>query len=213
MSVELGAEKEAERLAELLCARLCHDLAGAVGAVAAGAELVAEEGTAGPMAAEALELMAVSAASLAARLSYLRLALGPANQGAVAQARGLAEAYFAKGHPQGEWRLDWPPNEAAPVSPDQAKLLLNLICLAQECLPRGGVIAVRPAEIEMVIARGSPLLGEAAQWLRPLLSDGMSPRAAQGAYAALLARRLSCRIDLRKGDDVIAFAVERQIVP
>jgi histidine phosphotransferase ChpT len=205
-----GVESEAA-LAELLCARLCHDLAGAVGAVTAGAELLAEEGAASPMAAEALDLMASSAASLAARLRFLRLAVGPGNQGAAAQARPLAEAYFAKGHPTGEWRLDWPHDPAA-LSSDQAKLLLNLICLAQECLPRGGTIEVCPNQPDMVVARGTGIiLGEAIQGLRAPDPAGLSPRAAQGAYTALLARRMGSSIDVRQGDAILTLAVNRKI--
>jgi histidine phosphotransferase ChpT len=196
-------------LAELLCARLCHDLAGAVGAVTAGAELLAEEGPASPMAAEALDLMADSAASMA-RLRYLRLAVGPANQGAAHQVRALAEAYFEKGFPQGDWRLDWPPELAAIDSPDRAKLLLNLIGLAQECLPRGGVIAVRPDQSDMVVAIGAAVSGEAMQGLTATSFAGLSPRAAQGAYAALLARRLALTITPQPRDGALALAVMQE---
>jgi len=196
-------------LAELLCARLCHDLAGAVGAVTAGAELLAEEGTASPMAGEALELMAGSAASLAARLRFLRLAVGPANQGAAAQAQPLAEAYFSKGFPGGEWRLDWPQDPKPTLTPDQAKLLLNLICVAQECLPRGGIIEVRPDQAETVVARGAGLiLGEAVHGMRAADQAGLTPRAAQGAYAALLARRMGSSIDVRQCDATLTLSVK-----
>jgi histidine phosphotransferase ChpT len=199
-------------LAELLCARLCHDLAGAVGAVTAGAELLAEEGAASPIAAEALDLMANSAVSLAARLRFLRLAMGPGNQGAPAQARSLAEAYFAKGYPSGEWMLDWPHDSPALLAPDLAKLLLNLVCVAQECLPRGGTIEVRPDRDEIVTARGAVIaLGEAMQGLQAKDAAGLSPRAAQGAYTALLARRMGSSIDVCQGDDAVTLVVNRKI--
>ncbi len=135
---------EQERLAELLCARLCHDLAGAVGAVSAGAELLADEGVDSPMAGEAISLLGDSAASMTARLRFLRLALGPSSSSAPSEARPLTVAYLEKGYPQGDWTLDWPADQAGIDSPDLAKLLLNLICLAQDSLPRGGVIVVRP---------------------------------------------------------------------
>lgn len=200
-------------LAELLCARLCHDLAGVVGAVSAGAELLTEEGVASPMAAEALDLMSSSAASMAARLRFLRLAVGPSNQGAATQARNLADAYFIKGHPQGEWQLDWPYDQAAPDSPEQAKLLLNLICLAQECLPRGGNIVVRPRQSDLVTAEGAVVaVGEAVQGLSADGIAGLTPRAAQGVYASLLARRMGSSITVRKGDDKVVFALTQVIV-
>jgi histidine phosphotransferase ChpT len=201
---------EQERLAELLCARLCHDLAGAVGAVSAGAELLAEEGPASPMAAEAVSLLADSAASMTARLKFLRLALGSSSASAPSEARPLALAYLEKGYPQGDWRLDWPADQGAPASPDQAKLLLNLICLAQDCLPRGGVISVRPQEAALVTGRGETIIaGESVQGLAATELAGLGPRAGQGAYAAFLAARLGGKIACRQGEGEVAFSLQQ----
>ncbi len=201
---------EQQRLAELLCARLCHDLAGAVGAVSAGAELLAEEGPASPIAAEAVSLLADSAASMTARLRFLRLALGPSSASAPNEVRALAMAFLEKGYPQGDWTLDWPPAQAAASSPDQAKLLLNLMCLAQDCLPRGGVIAVRPAEAVLVTARGDTVnASESAQGLAATDLDGLGPRAGQGAYASLLAARLGGTVEWRQSQGEIAFFLRR----
>jgi histidine phosphotransferase ChpT len=199
-----------ERLAELLCSRLCHDLAGAVGAVSAGAELLAEEGPASPMAAEAVSLLADSAASMTARLKFLRLALGSSSSSAPAEARPLAIAYLDKGYPQGEWRLDWPADQGPAASPDHAKLLLNLICLAQDCLPRGGTISVRPTEAAMVVARGDTVTtGESVQGLAAGELNGLGPRAGQGAYAAFLATRLGGAVACRQGPGEIAFSLQQ----
>lgn len=200
---------EQERLAELLCARLCHDLAGAVGAVSAGAELLAEEGPASPMAAEAVSLLADSAASMTARLRFLRLALGVASASAPNEARALAVAFIEKGYPQGEWKLDWPMGQGAAKSPDQAKLLLNLICLAQDCLPRGGVIAVRPEEEALVTARGDTVtVGESVQGLTATDLAGLGPRSGQGAYAGFLAARLGGRVAWRQESGEIIFGLQ-----
>lgn len=199
---------EQERLAELLCARLCHDLAGAVGAVSAGAELLAEEGPASPMAAEAVSLLADSAASMTARLRFLRLALGTASASSPNEARALAAAFLEKGFPQGDWKLDWPMAQAAAKSPDQAKLLLNLICLAQDCLPRGGVIAVRPDEEVLVAARGDTVtVGESVQGLTATDFAALGPRAGQGAYAAFLAARSGGSITYNQASGEIAFSL------
>jgi len=201
---------EQERLAELLCSRLCHDLAGAVGAVSAGAELLAEEGPASPMAAEAVSLLADSAASMAARLKFLRLALGSSSSSAPSEARPLSLAYLEKGYPTGEWRLDWPADQPPPSSPDQAKLLLNLICLAQDCLPRGGVIAVRPGDAVLVAARGAALAqSDSVQGLAAADLSALGPRSGQGAYAAFLAARLGGRIESRRGEGEMVFELRQ----
>ena len=199
---------EQERLAELLCARLCHDLAGAVGAVSAGAELLAEEGPASPMAAEAVSLLADSAASMTARLRFLRLALGVSSASAPNEARALAVAFLEKGYPQGEWKLDWPMGQAAAASPDQAKLLLNLICLAQDCLPRGGVIAVRPEETVLVAARGETVtVSDSVQGLAATDFASLGPRSGQGAYAGFLAVRLGGAVVWQQTSGEIAFTL------
>ncbi len=199
-------ESDAALLAEMLCARVCHDLAGAVGAVTAGAELMNEEDPASRMAAEALDLMTGSAASLAARLRFLRLALGPANQSAVSQARGLTEAFFTKGHAQGGWSIDWPAAPDGDNSPNQIKLLLNLVLLAQDCLPKGGRIVVRPSGDELVRAEGEQAtLGESAHGIAAVGLAGLGPRGMQGAYTALLAHRLNAGIEMRQQTGVICF--------
>jgi histidine phosphotransferase ChpT len=199
-----------ERLAELLCARLCHDLAGAVGAVSAGAELLAEEGPASPMAAEAVSLLADSAASMTARLKFLRLALGVSSASAPSEARPLAQAYLEKGYPQGEWKLDWPADQGPAASPDHAKLLLNLICLAQDCLPRGGVIVVRPQDAVLVAARGETLTAsESVRGLTATELAELGPRAGQGAYANSLAARLGGTVAWRQEQGEIAFSLQQ----
>jgi len=194
-------------LAELLCARLCHDLAGAVGAVGAGAELLIEEGMQSPMAEEALGLLSASASAMAARLRFLRAALGPIGSD-TKDARNLAHAYFAKGHPQGEWRLDWPEGATPPSSVEAAKLLLNLICLAQDCLPRGGTIAVRPGAAEPVSGEGPAVIeGESLRSLASGDAPPAGPRAAQGAYAACLAAQAGGRIAVRQEAGIVRFSV------
>src|SRR4051812_38128996 len=61
-------------LTQLLCTRLCHDLAGPVGAVAAGVELAA--GDSGQVDEETLALIGSSSAAASHKLKFLRAALG-----------------------------------------------------------------------------------------------------------------------------------------
>jgi len=126
------------KLAEALCSRLCHDLAGAVGAVATGAELLADEGLGGGMAAEALDLLGSSAACASHRLRFLRLALG-AGGAAVAsvQLRDVIAGFLVAPTSSGSEgvRLDWRDDGTGPWDSAQAKLLLNLGLLARDSLP------------------------------------------------------------------------------
>ena len=138
---------EALHLAELLSSRLCHDLVGPVGAVRSGVELISEFG--GDPDPEAMELIATSANSSAARLQFFRLAYGLA--GARADVP-LTEAARMAGEVIGSrrTRLDWPAehtNDALAPAAGGIKVLLNVVLLASEALPRGGTVQVRLAAV------------------------------------------------------------------
>ena len=184
------------RLAELLCARLCHDLAGPVGAAAAGAELVEDSGD--DLDAETVALVAASAAGAAARLKFFRSAMGPS---ASAQDAGvvkdLAETYLRTSVSGGmsgialQWR-----SSLRTLDGDMARLALNLILIVRDSLPRGGTIAVElgaqgPTSLK-VQGLGEPAkLGDEA---RLVLCDGRDPTGPRGAHA-LFVQRLAARLD------------------
>jgi len=121
------------KLAEIISARVCHDLAGPIGTLTATLEMVAEGGV---DAAEALEIARDAANSLQSRLRFIRAAWSidgaeldaAAIQGCcgcLPQARKTVFRFEALiGH------------FAAPMS----RGLLNLTMLGLECLPRGGTI-------------------------------------------------------------------------
>ena len=127
-------------LAELLTSRLCHDLVGPVGAVNNGLELLEDDGIG--MADDAFKLVAKSAAQTSDLLQFYRLAYGLAGnrQGPdLTQTAGLCGKFLS----HGKIDLSWPQTAAPAELPDGGgKLLLNLVALAAECLPRGGNLSV-----------------------------------------------------------------------
>lgn len=134
------------RLLETLgvfAARICHDLVGPVGAISNGAELLADPAMRDDP--EVMALIAGSARSASRRLQYFRTAFGSGNAlapgQALAGARALAISYFT----DGKQRLAWPaPTAAIEAQADRrtARLLLSLLLVAAESLPRGGSISV-----------------------------------------------------------------------
>ena len=212
-------EDEASQLAELLCARLCHDLAGTIGAVGTGAELLAEENSSGNLSAagvsgDALALLLASAATLSARLRFLRLALGNGKGMTGEQLRQLVADFLAGAASGGGWRLAWQDDGPVPWSPAAGKLLVNLVWLAQDCLPRGGTIAVEARRQPQILARvtaDGPLVsfGEAATGLTATAIGGLGPRSAQGLYAARLAQRQGYVIRSENCANRISFVAEK----
>ncbi|WP_298371582.1 histidine phosphotransferase family protein [Azospirillum sp.] len=147
------------RILELLASKLCHDLVSPVGAIRNGLELIEEmredaeeEAAVGGgsglalgqgFLGEAVALIDHSSGQADRRLRLFRLAYGAAgrDQRGFADARDAAAGWLDGGRSA----LDWPDRKPDPALADRrgvAKLLLNMIVLAEEALPYGGHIAV-----------------------------------------------------------------------
>lgn len=200
------------RLAELLCARLCHDMAGPVGAAAAGAELL--EDMAASADAETLALVAQSAAGAAARLKFFRSAFGPAASAPQSSA-GLADlirAYFATQVSAASPGLtvDWRVEEAA-LDGATARLVLNLMLLAKDALPRGGQMTATAGPDRLsVIARGEPAaLTDEAREVLVECGPPSGPRGAQAAFTRALAGEWGGNVAATATADGLDVAVMR----
>jgi histidine phosphotransferase ChpT len=131
-------------LAQLLCTRLCHDLAGPVGAVAAGVELIGGDPAQADF--ETLGLIGSSSAAASAKLKFMRMALGAA--GGAGDVRLLLEGYIeATAGPGGKTAVTLPSAEglatgAARLGSRWAQIVLNLCLLALESVPGCRSLAV-----------------------------------------------------------------------
>ena len=186
-------------LAQTLCTRLCHDLAGPVGAVNSGAELLREEGdTPDP---QIITLMADSAASVTTRLRFLRAVMGtPGGRGLdPVGAQALLAEYLAVACGGRGPALDWSvtlDGEARERVRPLVQVVLNLCLVALEAMPRAERLGVRALSLRSatVLAdgtghpRAAPLEALRAGLAGPPVSA--DPRDAQGAYTGLLARAL-----------------------
>src|SRR3546814_8748518 len=91
---------------------------------------------------EVIALIGQSARQAAARLQFYRMAFGFAGTDGLQSndtVRELAEGLLEGGRIS----LEWPPElRSATLSPGWGKIAMNMIALAAECLPRGGVLSV-----------------------------------------------------------------------
>ncbi|MDA0998807.1 MAG: histidine phosphotransferase family protein, partial [Proteobacteria bacterium] len=165
------------RLAQLLCSRICHDLVGSAGAVNAGLELLTDGDT---LDDAALHLAIGSGAELANRLAFFRVAFGAGGAGRdgadLRALRTLAINYFGAG----QVALDWPAEDQSPgagFTVVLGRLLLNLVLIANECLPRGGTVSVRLAALAGGVGLAVSAEGAGAK-LREDVARAMTPRTA-----------------------------------
>ncbi len=209
---------------KLLCSRLCHDLVGPAGAVHNGMELIEEMGGEG---GGALDMVASSVDQLSARLGFFRMAFGlgglSGRKPPLAEAMDLADAYFRGGRTAVDWSAVAEPDPVRGVPTPVIKLMLNMILVAADALPRGGVLAVTLARMDD--GRGNPghglavrASGEGARLKEELQAALVSPRVegtekdlnahnVHGFFCRQLARELGCEVELSVAADDVQFAV------
>jgi histidine phosphotransferase ChpT len=207
-----GPAPDALELAALLCSRVCHDLISPVGAIVNGLEVLDDNPK--PEDREfALDLIRKSAKTASARLQFCRLAFGAAGSSGAQIDLGDAQA-MARGHLEdGKTTIAWNlPRLLLPKN--RVKLLLNMMVIAQQTIPRGGVLTIDPVgEGDRMGFRvaASGLNARMPQNIADLLSSGqlsgVDAHAVQPYYTRLLAQSCGLSIKLApEGDAVVATA-------
>jgi histidine phosphotransferase ChpT len=214
-SQEKGAAGETA-LAEALTARLCHDIAGPLGAVEQGLDLLAEDSG----DREVRAFLEASARSAAHRLAFFRLAFGP--QGPArrldrAELGSILTDFLAD---RGIC-LDWPGDDAfAELPADLIALLPRLMHLAAGALPRGGTVTLAvPPEADVtlgVMACGN--LASLPAAIRDALNQGIagdafaspSPRTVTAYLAGRSCHAFGMAIDIREGEGAVRFRLSRR---
>jgi histidine phosphotransferase ChpT len=162
-------------LAALLCSRVCHDLISPVGAIVNGLEVLDDNPK--PEDREfALDLIRKSAKTASARLQFCRLAFGAAGSAGAQIDTGDAEN-MARGHLEdNKTKITW--NLQRLLQPkNKVKLLLNMMVIAQQTIPRGGVLtvdAVGEGEAAGFRVSAAGLNARMPQSIADLLSSGHS---------------------------------------
>jgi histidine phosphotransferase ChpT len=194
----MSGKQDLLRMAELVCVRLCHDLSGPLGALVGVLEMAREEYP----DSDTLALADETAAELAQRLKLLRAAWGP--EGEELNTGRLQD--FAEGLSSSR-RIELDLNGLHPdrvFSPQAARVVLNLLLMAADCLPGGGMVAMSDAPSAGVLVTIS---GPRAAWptgftgwlvdpdsaVAAILAD---PRRLQPPLTALLVRGYGYRLSL-----------------
>ncbi|MPZ56202.1 MAG: histidine phosphotransferase [Rhizobiales bacterium] len=200
-------------LAALLCSRVCHDLISPVGAIVNGLE-VYEEDNDEATKSFALQLIKKSANSASARLQFCRLAFGAAGSAGaeidLGDAENMARGFIEDDRVKLNWNL---PRQLLPKN--RVKLLLNMLIIAGQTIPRGGTLTVDPAgagpEISFRITSAG-LNARVPQAVPALLAGGadgesVDAHTIQPFYTGLLAKNCRLTVTLTaEGDTVVLRA-------
>jgi histidine phosphotransferase ChpT len=196
-------------LAALLCSRVCHDLISPAGAIVNGLE-VWEESADDETRTFAMDLIKKSARSVSARLQFCRIAFGAAGSAGAELDLGDAET-VARGFIEDEkvklaWNL---PRSLLPKN--RVKLLLNMLLVAAQTIPRGGILAVEgdgpaPAMTFRITSRG---LNSRIPQATPRLLAGtpesghVDAHGIQPFYTGVLARSCGLAVAMESEGDAI----------
>ena len=191
------------RASEILISKLCHDLVSPVGAVNNGIEFLSDMGVDGLQ--DGLGLIEHSARQASVRLQMFRMCYGAGGSDSKVTGKMIYET-FQNYIKDTKCTLDWDLMNHIPDSDVPAgfmKSLLNLMVMAQEAMPKGGVISVKMNDKSMIVSGSSdtirPKEGAIEAFEGTLSIDDLSPKSIHGyitrAYADLFGLSVSCDLN------------------
>jgi histidine phosphotransferase ChpT len=209
-----GTPIEALDLAALLCSRVCHDLISPVGAIVNGLEVLAEEKDE-ETKTFALDLIKRSAGTASAKLQFCRLAFGAAGSAGaqidLGDAETISRGFFEDDKTKLGWNL---PRILLPKN--RVKLLLNLLLIAGQTIPRGGRLTVEPigagesmgfkvsaAGVNAKVPPAVAALAAGETGDTPLDAHRIQP-----FYASLLAQASGVKVSMAMEGDAVAVSAQ-----
>lgn len=197
---------ENTRLTALVASRICHDMVEPMSAIIQGLEMIKSAEAKG-LDPDAISLLDNGVGKAWAKLEFFRFALA----GAVAEGdshleegREVAFKLYSALKPELVWRAP-----AVAMPRPAVRVILNLLLIANECLPRGGTVEVSAEAVgeigEVRITATGPraklreatataLKGDAPE-------DGLSGHTIQPALTGLLARQGGVELAARESED------------
>lgn len=205
------------QLASLLCSRVCHDLISPVGAIANGLEVLNDDDD-DLMKEHAMTLIQSSAQQASAKLQFARLAFGAAGAAGdfidLGDARQVTLGLLESGKIELEWPAD---NQLLPK--DAVKLLLNLILIGIDSIPRGGRLQINSqidGEDLSLQVRALGTKAKVPEDVKEVLLtnetpdiEEMSARSIQPHLSALVARELGVELTVSGADDDVSIIAKK----
>jgi len=200
-------------ISELLMSKLCHDLAGPIGAVNNGVELLKDPRP--DLHAESIELVETSASEAVARLLYFRHAYGPVRNSAgtaMATIKDLVHNFYKNKQITFIWpEMHGDADSMNLIKNDMAKLMLNIILIVAGGLIHGGNITIKIKNQRNnfgIKVRGEGRAVKLHEYLSAPLANNfkeseMDSRNVQACLTNMLAQRIGGKIKMETGDNFL----------
>ena len=170
---------DASTLVALVSSRICHDLVSPVAALTTAMDILDDDHGA-DMREQAMELIRNSAAQAGVKLEFMRATFGTGTIGVgeadLGELKKLSERFFSTQKPELQWTL-----EVASVPRAAARLLMNLLLVGLDCLPRGGVLNVSGSQEGDKLNLSVCATGTRAA-LKPAVRAGLAGETPEGGF-------------------------------
>ncbi len=200
-------------LMSLISSKICHDLISPIGALANGVEVLSEDDDP-DMREHAMVLLQTSVEQASAKLQFARLAYGAS--GSLGQEIDLREAenalklLYGKSKQQIIWNVP-----AEPFDRNVVKLLLNLVYIAVDCIPRGGEVSVSHSSKDEKTIFNIEISGDRAKFNdgaemafnKELNPEELDARSIQPFLTTWLAKQVGAKIDVEAKENQISIVV------
>jgi histidine phosphotransferase ChpT len=210
-SIPSSSVSDSFELAELLCARICHDLAGSVGAIATGAELLGEDLD---IENHSIELLLTSSKIASIKLQFLRHAFaGGEKKLPPEKVKEILETILMNDMVSYKIEIDWSNSIHDILNLCHSRLLFNLAMIIQDCLPKGGRMRFErtiddPTILTISIEGQSLIFSESAKKIEQnFMINIKSERATQGSFTKYLAHQIGKSISISNHSQKIIFTI------
>ena len=199
------------RLSAYIASRICHDLVSPVSSVTNALDLLNDPGDL-DMKAQAQDLLHDGAEKAGARIQFLRYAFGSIglNNGAadIHEARKITENFVKSHRPSIEFDI-----QTDHLSFSHVRMMMNMVLMAVDSLPRGGVISVRVRNESGGMTITLTCKGDRAKLRADTIKalqggepeDGWRPENIQPLFAKMICDGLGGELTASQGEESVIF--------
>lgn len=200
-------------LVALVSSRICHDLVSPIAALTTALDILDDDHGA-DMREQAMDLIRNSAAQAGVKLEFMRATFGGGTIGVgdtdLGDFQKLATRFFATQKPELKWNLQ------VPIVPRAAaRILMNLLLVGLDCLPRGGTLELSGSQVGEKLSlsicatglRASMKPAVRAALAGELPEGGFDGRSIQPYLAFLAASGARAELAARESDERVEIIV------